>query len=73
MGIADPALGQGCGVVGGSLVTQLLNFFPLFSMLTQVGWTQNGLWTELEMRTWPDCRGREIPAVNKSICSLQRD
>ena len=73
MGIADPGSGQERGAVRGSLVTQTLNFFPLISVLTHTGWAQNGLWTELEMRTWPDCPGREIPAVNKSICALQRD
>lgn len=35
--MADPALGHGHGLVGGSLVTQTLIFFPLYAYAHRLG------------------------------------
>lgn len=35
--MADPALGHGHGLVGGSLVTQTLFFFPLYAYAHRLG------------------------------------
>lgn len=47
MDAADPALGEGCEVVGDSLESQMLIFFFLLLLCTWAG--QNELWAEVKM------------------------
>lgn len=74
MGTADPALGEGYGVVGDSQEPQtlilwgfLLCFGFFFPLLLCTWAEQNELWAEVKMSAWPDCTGREIPLVHNSM------